>query len=63
MVLVSSPDPSHRICTSYVNLQKESKIANKLPSPSLRKKQITFSAVLLSDTSVSYIILPGSMTK
>lgn len=62
MVLVSSPDPSHRICTSYVNLQKESKTANKLPSPSLRKKQITFPTIQLFDSSMSYIILPGSMT-
>lgn len=62
MALVSSPDPFHRICTSYVNLQKESKTANKLPSPSLRKKQITFPVVLLFHSSVSYIILPGSMT-
>lgn len=62
MVLVSNPDPSHRICASYVNLQKESKTTNNLPSPSWRKKQITFPTALLFDSSVSYIILPGSMT-
>lgn len=62
MALVSSPDPSHRICTSYVNLQKESKTDNELPSHSFRKRQITFPTVMFFDSSVSYIILPGSMT-
>lgn len=39
MVLVPNPDPSHRIRTSYVNLQKQSDTTNKLPFPSLRRQK------------------------
>lgn len=62
MALVPNLDPSHRICTRYINLQKESNTANKLLFFSLRRRKgITFPIVLFFGNPASYIILPGSM--